>query len=203
MDAAVGDAAVNPATPAEAKAAQQEPPPPSPSRMKFSMKDVATGMPTSTRFVGKLMKEAGTAAAAARRSAWRASGQRSTGSRDSVESPPHQGGSRKSPGAASGTAARQSDTLRKCAHTCDPPPNRFCCHRQKDGLARQQQRHGDLLRLEARRKIDTEEIRAGESEGCSGGGRLRASKRKRVGGEAIGKEESTILPEGEQRNLGW
>ena len=64
-------------------------------------------MPTSTRFVGKLMKEKAAAAAAAssastaaRRSAWKTSAQKSRGSRDSVESPPQQFGSRKTPGTA-------------------------------------------------------------------------------------------------------
>ena len=76
----------------------------------MSVMDVATGMPTSTRFVGKLMKEkaaaaaaassASTASTAARRSAWKTSAQKSRGSRDSVESPPHQFGGRKTPGTA-------------------------------------------------------------------------------------------------------
>ena len=78
----------------------------------MAMIDVATGMPTSTRFVGKLMKERAAAAAAAsasttaRRSAWRTSAQRSRGSRDSVESvapsPPHQIGSRRGTGTSGG-----------------------------------------------------------------------------------------------------
>ena len=94
---------------ADATAKTPEPPPGSPRQpgRKLSVMDVATGMPTSTRFVGKLMKEKAAAAAAAssastaaRRSAWKTSAQKSRGSRDSVESPPHQFGGRKTPGTA-------------------------------------------------------------------------------------------------------
>ena len=106
------------AAPAPAASAKTPEPPPGSPRPKLAMMDVATGMPTSTRFVGKLMKEKA-AAAATKRSAWRASVQKSKGSRDSVESPPQQMGSRKSPGTA-GEGPWYEMQPPKSAYACNP-----------------------------------------------------------------------------------